>query len=1028
MKKISYISFSSLFLGPLIFLLFPIYVNGQNAYSSEAQKLLDQAFYYADEIKDYERSIPLFLEAIEIEKKRNASDSLITGIYYSLYHAYGYNRNYPEAIKINREVLTYNEVAYGYSDKRTIDAFYDIGYLYDQIEFYDSALFHYEKSVEYYKAHSGEYTHDVALTYHNMGAVLGGLRRVSDQIEVLHKALNIWQEIYGEAHHYTITTYTALGTAYRSIGDLKRAFHYLEKALILSEKTGEITFNKYAEIGTSYSSTEYGEEKSILYLKKALELVQKEKGGDPYSKSTILSLLAERYRNKKDYDLALTSYEQSIKLIQNQAIPPQSLLSHRYICIGRILREKEEHLAARKKIRMGLRIAQQLQSPLYFAFAADQISLSFQETKDFDSALLYRNYGLSALIKGDYSMNDRDYLVEIDPKQILPIANYYIYLVNRSSLFLESFEAGFGDESFLDLAEQGLETASILSKSIDARGAEDIAFRRYLEDYTEVYINLMLARQKGTSDQNLMAKAFSALEEHKARILLANIMENQARKFSGIPDSVQKREQGLKENITVLNQQIYLERRKGSQTDTSVIREIQSKLFKLNQKLDEYIASLEEKYPDYHELKYQKDVSNAFDIQHHLLDSETALIEYFWGKEHLFLFTIQKNDISLKKLLIPDKLEENILAFRGNLETANTYRNTSQNIQNYQILGYEIYHDLLEPAISELHSKVGRLIIIPDKQISYIPFEVLIYKNNNKKDFRELNYLIKQYDFDYAYSATVLSLQMREISHHAPNLLAVFAPDYTNYTINQEDTLIDQSLALLVRNNHLPLPGAKAEAEKISKLLNGEIFLENRATEGEFKRKAANYQILHLAMHTLMEEENPLYSRLLFSQPEEETNDKEDNNLYAAELYNLRLQSDLVVLSACNTGYGRFSQNEGLMSISRAFTYAGCPSVIMSLWKVPDKETSRIMVDFYENLKEGESKDRSLRQAKLTYLNQAKAGEMGHPFYWAGFIAMGNHEPIELNNQGWLEWMIAGILLTLILRLGWLSYKNQQKP
>ena len=202
------------------------------------------------------------------------------------------------------------------------------------------------------------------------------------------------------------------------------------------------------------------------------------------------------------------------------------------------------------------------------------------------------------------------------------------------------------------------------------------------------------------------------------------------------------------------------------------------------------------------------------------------------------------------------------------------------------------------------------------------------------------------------------------------------------------------------------------EAGFIAELFNGTTFLNEAATETAFKINAKKFSTLHLSMHAIMDEADPMNSRLLFYN---DTTTLDDGLLYAHELYNMKLNADMVVLSACNTGQGQLAKGEGVMGISRAFAYAGTPSTIMSLWKVPDESTSKIMVAFYKHLKDGASKSEALRKAKLDYLDSVIAPEQTHPYYWAGFILMGNDDPVSLKNTWSLKTIILTTLLALIL-------------
>ena len=141
----------------------------------------------------------------------------------------------------------------------------------------------------------------------------------------------------------------------------------------------------------------------------------------------------------------------------------------------------------------------------------------------------------------------------------------------------------------------------------------------------------------------------------------------------------------------------------------------------------------------------------------------------------------------------------------------------------------------------------------------------------------------------------------------------------------------------------------------------------------------------------------------------------EDEELTASEIYTSKSKVNLAVLSACNTGFGKIEKGEGVMSMARAFHYSGIPSVLMSLWKVPDQETKTIMIDFYRYLKKGKSKSEALRMAKLSYLKKNDNSDLAHPYYWSGFVINGNTDPLEINNAifpvAWIVFAILGILI-----------------
>jgi CHAT domain-containing protein len=192
-----------------------------------------------------------------------------------------------------------------------------------------------------------------------------------------------------------------------------------------------------------------------------------------------------------------------------------------------------------------------------------------------------------------------------------------------------------------------------------------------------------------------------------------------------------------------------------------------------------------------------------------------------------------------------------------------------------------------------------------------------------------------------------------------------------------------------------PIKGTTEEIQTISGEFKTKKRIGEQATEEYFKKHAGKYGILHLAMHTIIDNENPLYSKLVFSAPGKDS--QEDGYLNTYELFRLRLPGYLAVLSACNTGGGKLEKGEGIISLARGFFYAGIPSVLMTLWEVEDHSSANLMKLFYTNLKAGYPNDIALQRAKLSYLDEA--GKLqSHPYFWAGYVSIGKTARMEYNS------------------------------
>lgn len=373
------------------------------------------------------------------------------------------------------------------------------------------------------------------------------------------------------------------------------------------------------------------------------------------------------------------------------------------------------------------------------------------------------------------------------------------------------------------------------------------------------------------------------------------------------------------------------------------------------------------------------------------LKKNEVVIKYIVSHVSVFAYTIQKNNIALKELsLTASELKEKVTEYVAALKTVKP---------EFQTLSKELYTKLLFPLGIE---KNKHLIIVPQGYLSHIPFETLMASSGE--------YLIQNHSISYAYSLKLFDIQ-KSIKDKSKGLLAVFSPDYS---LNYATTSDNEDLKGLVRSGNYELLGAKAEAKHVSSVFDGDLYLGNTATKTNFIESSSNYDILHLAMHAVINEEDANMSNLIFDN---------DERLYISELYNMKIPAHLAVLSACDTGLGELKEGEGVQSLSRAFTYAGVKSTVMSLWPVPDRETSVIMTEFYNNLKAGKSKDEALQLAKIKYMDNVSEVELKHPYYWAGFVVSGDVAPLDSSSYFWL-YIIGGLVFILLILFVYLKRKK----
>ena len=268
----------------------------------------------------------------------------------------------------------------------------------------------------------------------------------------------------------------------------------------------------------------------------------------------------------------------------------------------------------------------------------------------------------------------------------------------------------------------------------------------------------------------------------------------------------------------------------------------------------------------------------------------------------------------------------------------------------------------------------------------------------------------------YSYSATLLA-EMSSIKHSSYRKDFIgFAPSFG--ADNQDGvTMRNRRFALA------PLNFNNKEISDVRKILGtGDVYFGKDATEERFKKDASKYSIIHFATHGMANDRDPDFSLLAFS----EIRDSIENEfLYVSDLYNMKLNADLVVLSACETGLGELRRGEGVISLARGFSYAGAKSIFTTMWSVNDQSTSMIIESFYKYLKEGKDKDEALFLAKSDYLKSAN-NNSAHPFLWAPYIIIGDTSAMKLgSNWIWLYLTIGGCVLIIIS--GFIIWKKAKK-
>jgi CHAT domain-containing protein len=540
--------------------------------------------------------------------------------------------------------------------------------------------------------------------------------------------------------------------------------------------------------------------------------------------------------------------------------------------------------------------------------------------------------------------------------------------------------------------------------------------------YKAIQSTIEIAEQEKIED--FEARAFAFAEQNKSVLLSEAVQNDKAHIFGDLPDSLAQKERLLQEEYSSLQAELLDSK---SEEDKLAIR---SKINDLNQEIEQFKAFLEKNYPKYNALKYSKNQVSTKHIQE-LLDEETALIEYVVADSIVYIFCVDKTHFELyQQKITKNQLSKQVADLRKALSDYKFIKSSPKaSMELYLKTAYWFYENLLEPAIH--HENIKHLLIIPDGELGHLPFEAFLTQSveSHTADYKKLPYLLHDFKISYDYSASLWDENEQtyeKVEHQAHRgLVLACAASY-----NQKDSSTARSEKLSTNLRQIrqvlgDLPAAKAEVEGLAKKFKGTFLYGNAANESFFKDHANEYGVIHLAMHGLLDEAHPILSSLAFT---ENGDSLEDNFLRAYEIVHLNLNAELVVLSACETGYGKFEEGEGVISLARSFMYAGVPSLVVSMWEVNDQSTAKIMMLFYENLSKRMDKAKALQKAKIDYLQMA-SGIAAHPAFWAAFIQLGDHHPVHLKsntsgvNRWW--WFAIGFGVLTALSAG---FRRLRKP
>ncbi len=815
---------------------------------------------------------------------------------------------------------------------------------YNYLNQYHLALDNYLISLEHKKKTYGDDSPKLAITINNIGTLYHEMANFDEAIEYFTFALK-FKEI-NEDKTTLSKIYFNLGIANTKLGNYDIAESYLIKASELKESSNEHSI--YSALSDIYRQQE-NFVKAEENLNIALNIVQSNSQSDARHEANIYNHIGKLFFDQQDTLMAISYFKKSINtynsmdiLVRTKTFPLLNL-SNAYF-----------YSNPQKAIEYANNIIFVADS-LFSINNAVKITGLNQRAK---IELSINNYSL-ALGFYEQAINENT------NAEIHITGDSFIHIISRSSLIQSYVGLMKIHQALFNVTHDISHLIEIISYSRDAidlliflRDRVKFNDSKYIisQSYQEIYNIATRATFhlfETTNNDEYFEYFFTLAEQNKNAVLKSVINEIEISDYSGLGENIQENEDKLRRDISSLETQIST-----MNGDVSLIKkELATRMLEY----DHFLLDVKQNHPDYFKIKYNYEILSYEEIQSHL-DFNELFLTFTSDGEYYYMVFINEIDKKIIKLTTVNELNNMISAFNTSIRKVNK--------KQFLRWGHELYGMFFDKIDSNVKN-IEKLYISSHGMISKIPFELILTHTQNEKNnkYSDLPYLIHDMEVNYIIGCDYFL--DKNINNEFNSILA-FSPISS---FSRRD------------NYNLPnLPYSSNEVESIKKIstknnINSTIKKFHDANEDNFKQLLQdNYDVIHLSTHGILNEENPKFSSLILSN----TNENEDGILYANELYNLNLNTNLIVLSSCESGEGKFISGEGILSLMQGVFYAGSNNLIYTLWKIDDKKSAKLMENFYSELLSNKSPiSTSLRNAKLEMI---KNSETAAPRHWGAFI------------------------------------------
>lgn len=979
-------------------------------------------------------ALPAFEKALELvrtlqDARKEASILNNLGV---VHHLLG---NFDKAVEYLEQTLPLQKAAgnlKGYG--MTLN---NLGAIYTKLEQKQKTLDYLERALVVHRQINNQVGE--AQTLANLGKLYVELGNRSKALEVTQEALSIAQAIGNSAQE--ISALGVLGDTYNQWGEAKKALPYFEQALVICQRIGDQAreAGMLSNLASIYKSL--GDFQKALNTYDRVLAITRVVGNRGWEASAMVnqgSVYQKLGQNLKAIKLTEEAYRLA-QQVDTARVPVYLLTlgvlygndqnwakSHELFeqALGQFQQQRNVRWEAVTLSNLGWVETQTGNYPKAIEYLNQANAVRQSIGNRYESAGTFHNLGWAYAQMKDYAQAETSYKSALELDQELGRKGD----IARTLGHLALVEAS---QKKLTQAQKSIEQAIEILESIRNDVTNQELRATYFSSnsrYYKIYVDILMALHQESPEASYAAHALTVSERARARSLLELLTEANLDLKEGIAPALLDREQGLRHKIEFklgkLSQ--LLAQKHTVEQETAAKAEIEQ----LTDEFRQIQAEIREKSPRYSALT-QPQPMTAREIQQKVLDPDTLVLEYYLGAEKSYLWAVSQN--SLKVYVLPSQpvIEELVRKAYAGWKTRRSHRPLTRKsgvnepaAETEPDAAQELSRMILSPAAQELAGK--RLVFVPDGALQYVSFAALPDPNSSSQEP-----LVVGHELVVLPSASTLAVLREESKTRKPAektlaILAdpVFSKDDTRLlklaerkaTAEPEPTgnpghLSEASRAIesrliergtpeaaqpegtLSRRSLMlaRLPFTRSEAEHLTTLTAASSTLKAvgfpASRELALSEKLSQYRYVHFATHGLLDAEQPELTSLVLSLVNEQGK-PQDGFLRAFDIYTLKLNAEVVTLSACESGLGKTLKGEGVIGLTRGFMYAGAKRVVVSLWSVNDQATSELMTRFYRGLlKEKLTPAAALRRAQME-LRQHKQWQS--PYFWAAFQLQGD--------------------------------------